>query len=119
MKKFFLYLLSFSFFISVEPQSWRDPYDGITDIRILPMLKNLSKEHIGTNINPKDGRLLHDLIIKKGYKKGLEIGTSYGYSTLWLGLAFKQNNGKLITIEIDPEKAREAEKNFHHAGLNH
>jgi predicted O-methyltransferase YrrM len=69
------------------------------------------------NVPASDGRLLYDLIIEKGYKRGLEIGTSNGYSTLWLGLAFRKTGGKLITIEIEPERAREARENFRKAGL--
>lgn len=55
-----------------------------------------------------DGRFLYDLIIENGYTRGLEIGTSNGYSGLWIGLALKKNGGELVTIEIDPRAADEA-----------
>jgi len=94
-----------------------DPFRGITDEKVLPMLKHLPYRHGGMNVTASDGRLLYDIIKKHGYKSGLEIGTSNGYSALWLGLAFKENGGKLITIEIEPQRAREAQENFKNAGL--
>jgi predicted O-methyltransferase YrrM len=71
------------------------------------------------NVPALDGRLLYDTIIKSGYKRGLEIGTSNGYSGLWLGLAFKITGGTLITLELEPKRAREAQANFKKAGLDH
>lgn len=95
-----------------------DPYKGIEDQKVLPMLKHLPYSHGGMNIPATDGRLLYDLIVKNDYKRGLEIGTSNGYSGLWLGLAFQKTGGKLITIEIEPRRAKEARKNFIKARLS-
>jgi predicted O-methyltransferase YrrM len=94
-----------------------DPFRGISDEKVLPMLKHLPYRHGGMNVPAEDGRLLYDIILEKGYQRGLEIGTSNGYSALWLGLAFKETGGKLITLEIEPQRAREAQENFEHAGL--
>lgn len=94
------------------------PFAGIDDPKVLPMLKRLPYTYGGMNISAADGRFLHDLIIKKGYRHGLEIGTSNGYSALWIGLAFQKTNGKLITIEIEPRRAGEAIENFKRAGLS-
>jgi predicted O-methyltransferase YrrM len=82
------------------------------------MLKHLPYRHGGMNVPATDGRVLYDIILRNGYQRGLEIGTSNGYSALWLGLAFKQTGGKLITLEIEPQRAREARENFEHAGLD-
>ena len=38
------------------------------------MLKHLPYRHGGMNVPAEDGRLLYDIILDKGYKKGLEIG---------------------------------------------
>jgi len=95
----------------------KDPYQGISDENVLPMLKHLPYRHGGMNVPASDGRILYDIIKEHGYTRGLEIGTSNGYSALWLGLAFKENGGRLITIEIEPQRAREARENFKHAGL--
>ncbi|MFC2098671.1 O-methyltransferase [Bacteroidota bacterium] len=94
-----------------------DPFRGIDDEQVLAMLKHLPYRHGGMNVTAVDGRVLYDIVKEHGYKRGLEIGTSNGYSALWLGLAFKETGGRLITIEIEPQRAREAQENFKHAGL--
>jgi caffeoyl-CoA O-methyltransferase len=82
------------------------------------MLKHLPYKHGGMNIPPRDGRLLYNLIVENGYRRGLEIGTSNGYSALWLGLAFRETGGEVITIEIDKPSGLEARENFARAGLD-
>jgi len=48
----------------------------------------------------------------------VECGTALGYSGLWIARELKAaGEGKLITIEIDPDRAKEAEANFRRAGL--
>ncbi len=111
-----LLLISVIFTSLVKSQN-NDPYRGINDEQVLPMLKHLPYRHGGMNVPAEDGRLLYDIIKEHGYKRGLEIGTSNGYSALWQGLAFKETGGSMITIEIEPQRAREAQGNFEHAGL--
>jgi caffeoyl-CoA O-methyltransferase len=93
-------------------------FEGIEDEQVLPMLRFLPRTYGGVNVPAGDGRFLYDLILEKGYTRGLEIGTSNGYSGLWLGLALKQNGGELVTIEIDPKAAHEARTNFRRAALD-
>ncbi|UCF05570.1 MAG: class I SAM-dependent methyltransferase [bacterium] len=95
-----------------------DVFGGIDNTRVLPMLKHLPYKHGGMNIPPRDGRLLYNLIIANGYTRGLEIGTSNGYSTLWLGLAFAKTGGEVITLEIEEARGMEARDNFRRAGLD-
>ncbi len=99
-------------------QESKDPFAGLEDEKILPMLKYLPRQYGGMNVPSSDGRLLYDLIIDNGYKRGLEIGTSNGYSALWQGLAFQKNGGSMITLEIEPKRAKEAQGNFKSAGLD-
>ncbi len=98
-------------------QQDESPYSGIYDIEVLPMLQFLPRVYGGMNITAADGRVLYDLIVENGYKRGLEIGTSNGYSGLWMGLAFKKTGGELITLEIERMRAEEAKRNFKKAGL--
>lgn len=93
-------------------------FGDIDDKRVLEMLEHLPYRYGGMNVPPTDGRLLYDLIIERGYTRGLEIGTSNGYSALWLGLAFRKTGGKLITMEYEPLRAKEAQYNFSKAGLD-
>ena len=68
--------------------------------------------------SPADGRILYDRIVAKGYRRGLEIGTAQGNSAIWMALAFRKTGGKLITIEINPERAKAAVENFRKASLD-
>jgi caffeoyl-CoA O-methyltransferase len=70
------------------------------------------------NIPASDGKVLYDLIIKNKYKKALEIGTSTGYSTIFMAWALSKTGGKIITIEIDEDRHRQALANFKEAGLS-
>jgi len=93
-------------------------FDGLADPRVVPLLKDFPSVHEDMNIPCRDGRFLYDLILRKGYKRGLEIGSFTGYSSLWMGWAFKKNGGTLITIEVDSGSGEEARKNILRAGLD-
>jgi len=69
------------------------------------------------NVPEADGRTLHDLIVKNGYTRALEIGTSTGHSGIWIAWALSKTGGKLITVDIDPGRHAEAVENFKRAGL--
>jgi predicted O-methyltransferase YrrM len=47
----------------------------------------------------------------------LELGTSAGYSTMWVALACRQHGNKLITIEILQEKVELAKETIQQAGI--
>ncbi len=76
------------------------------------------KQSAGEGLPPSEGRLLYDLIVTKGYKRALDVGTGSGSSALWFGLAVKKNGGEIITVEIDPETADAARERFQQAGLS-
>ena len=69
------------------------------------------------NICPEIGALLN--IVAKAMKaeRVLEIGTSNGYSTIWLADGVRGQNGKVVTVDINSEMLRLAEKNLWRAGL--
>src|SRR5437899_1141395 len=69
------------------------------------------------SVPPEDGRALRLLTEAVGAKTVVEIGTSTGYSGLWLCLALQKTGGRLITFEIDPGRAATARKNFQQAGV--
>jgi predicted O-methyltransferase YrrM len=70
------------------------------------------------NVPESDGQLLHDLVVKGGYTRALEIGTSTGRSGIWIALALSKTGGKLTTIDIDEGRHREAVRNFKDAGVS-
>jgi len=69
------------------------------------------------NVPYEDGRVLHDLIVDNNYRSALEIGTSTGHSTVWIAWALSKTGGRLITIEIDENRQREAIENLRALGL--
>ena len=67
-------------------------------------------------VDAEVGALLRVLATAVGARKILEIGTAVGYSGIWLAGALPPD-GMLMTIEMDPERGREAQENFKTAGL--
>ncbi len=68
------------------------------------------------NVSASEGKLLQTLAQIINAKRILEIGTLGGYSTIWLGRALPPD-GKLVTLEIDPEHVAVAGRNLERAGL--
>lgn len=70
------------------------------------------------NIDPEVGEFLWIFSKSLKVKDVLEIGTSNGYSTLWLGDAARDNLGKVTTVEHDEQLAKMALSNIAQAGLS-
>ena len=70
------------------------------------------------NVPMEDGRLLRLLAEMSDAKHVVEIGTSNGYSGLWLLMGLQTTGGKLTTYEIDPRRAAMARENFKRAGVD-
>src|SRR5688572_24460836 len=68
-------------------------------------------------ISEEDGRFLRVLVASRGAKSILEIGAASGYSGIWLGLGARETGGKVVAIEYDPARAKEAAANVSRAGL--
>jgi predicted O-methyltransferase YrrM len=68
-------------------------------------------------LHPDSGRFLYVLALAKEAKRIVEVGTSHGYSTLWLAAAAKANGGRVVTCDINPDRAAAARRNFAAAGL--
>lgn len=69
------------------------------------------------NVSPPQGKLLMILAELAKARRILEIGTLGGYSTIWLARALPPD-GRLITLEVDPDHAKVAEANLARAGLS-
>src|SRR5262245_51640475 len=69
------------------------------------------------NITPDPGRLLWILVHAARATRSLEVGTSNGYSTIWLADAARETGGRVVTLEVNPDKVRQAEANLSRAGL--
>jgi predicted O-methyltransferase YrrM len=61
---------------------------------------------------------LHALIMARKPKRILELGTSYGYSTLFLADAANKVGGTVITMELEDYKQQYAREKLAEAGLD-
>ena len=68
------------------------------------------------SVSPNQGKLLHLLALAHGARNILEIGTLGGYSTIWLARALPAD-GRLITLEYEPQHADVARANLSRAGV--
>jgi predicted O-methyltransferase YrrM len=69
------------------------------------------------NVEPETAALLNVLIRAKHTPRVLEIGTSNGYSTIWLADAAEATGGHVTTVEIEPARTALARENLANAGL--
>lgn len=90
---------------ALEEMDVRDRSDGT------PRLARLRQ------IPPETGRFLAILAASAPPGRLIEIGTSAGYSTLWLALACRARNRTITTFENDPRKIALARETFREAGV--
>ncbi len=88
------------------------------DMKVREFLESHRHTWHDMNVSSTDGKVLYDLIIKHNYTRALEIGTSTGHSAIWMAWALSKTGGKLITIDINQRRHREALANFKEAGLS-
>jgi predicted O-methyltransferase YrrM len=69
------------------------------------------------NVEPETAALLGVLVRAKRARGILEIGTSNGYSTIWLGDAAEETGGTVISLEIEPGRTALAREHLAQAGL--
>jgi len=89
------------------------------DARALERLKWMRQNEGNLwNVNPSEGAFLRGLAEKVQAREALEIGTSNGYSSIWIGMGVRKEGGHLLTLEIDEGRAKLARANFRAAGLD-
>jgi predicted O-methyltransferase YrrM len=67
-------------------------------------------------VSPPQGKMLELLARIRGARTILELGTLGGYSTIWLARALP-DDGRLVTLELNPAYAEVARANIARAGL--
>jgi caffeoyl-CoA O-methyltransferase len=93
-------------------EQWLSPQDDAL------LAAQMSAERAGLPriaVSPAQGRLLEVLALAIGARRILEIGTLAGFSTIWLARGLVPG-GSLVTLELDPERARLARTNIDRAG---
>lgn len=69
------------------------------------------------NLEPDTAALLALMVRATGARRVLELGTSNGYSTVWLADAVAANEGGVTSVELDPARTTQAAQNLEKAGL--
>ncbi len=93
---------------------------GVEDkvTQVIAELDRICREQTVYMVGPEKGARLAELV--RSSKPGLvvECGTALGYSGLWIARELEKiGQGRLITIELDEDRARQARENFERAGL--
>jgi predicted O-methyltransferase YrrM len=69
------------------------------------------------NVEPETAELLGVLVRSMRAQRVLEIGTSNGYSTIWLADAAEAVGGSVLSLEVEPERTALARENLAEAGV--
>ena len=88
------------------------------DQKVEAFLAKHKRDWHNLNVPYEDGKTLHDIVVEHHYTAALEIGTSTGHSTIWLAWAMSKTGGKVITIELNEERHKQALRNIEEAGLS-
>jgi caffeoyl-CoA O-methyltransferase len=111
-------LLSVVLLLSTGSVAWAQNNNAALDEKVKSFLNDHSRGWYDMNVPASDGQLLFDIIVKNNYKSALEIGTSTGHSGIWIAWALSKTGGKLITVDIDEGRHKQALENFKKAGLS-
>ena len=69
------------------------------------------------NLEPETAALIPVLVRSGKRTRLLEIGTSDGYSTIWLAWAAGATGGRVTSVKVDPGRQAQADENLRRAGL--
>lgn len=70
------------------------------------------------NIEPAEGAYLRSQVVRLKARRVLEIGTSNGYSAVWIAMGLRRTGGRLITLESDRERHALAVRTLRDTGLD-
>ena len=90
-------------------------FDDTTE-QVLASLEETQKSF--WNISRVTGEFLYTFIRSANCKNVVEVGTSNGYSGIWIGKALKETNGHLTTIEFWEKRFAIARENFKTCGVD-
>jgi predicted O-methyltransferase YrrM len=90
-------------------------HDYLTQLS--PQERGQQRDELMLAAGSQTGQFLNMLIKIQGSQRILELGTSIGYSTLWLAEAAQMTGGHVTTLEFIPTKQLQAKENIRKAGL--
>jgi len=104
--------------VVIAPVAAQQRSSGALTPQIESILKSIRAADKGLlAVSEEDGRFLRVLVATRVAISVLEIGAASGYSGIWLGLGARESRGRVVSIEYDPQRAKEAAANIQKAGL--
>lgn len=102
----------------IYPYSRKAVLENIFDKKTQEVLIELEKTQDNFwNVARSTGNFLNLLLKATNKKNVVEVGTSNGYSAIWIANALKLNNGHLTTIEYYEKRILLAQENFKKCGI--
>lgn len=77
----------------------------------------LHRDELLLPVGEEVARLMVDLVVGRRARTIFELGSSYGYSTLYLAEAARRTGGRLVSFELDEKKQAYARERIAEAGL--
>jgi len=84
-------------------------FPGHEPLGDLDWMHKLKNRVFPYSLTDEEGLILYKLVTDAKLLNGYEIATAFGYSSFYLGMAFKKNGGQLVSVDAYVE---EAEENF-------
>jgi predicted O-methyltransferase YrrM len=84
----------------------------------VPGSPEVNRDDLLLSVGREAGTLLYLLATGGQARRILELGTSYGYSTVWLGAAARATGGKVLSLELKDFKIEHARQALTRAGLS-
>lgn len=95
---------------------------NFTDARIAAAVDELDRlaktRDDAWQISRAEGELLHHIALASGARRIVEVGTSYGFSSLFWADAMRRTGGRVETIDRDERKVRMSRETFVAAGVD-
>jgi len=116
MRTFITLVLLLTLSVTLFPQAKQKTTE--VDKKVQAFIDRNKNEWTSGHFSETDGKIIYDMIVKNKYTRAVEIGTGTGHSSIWLAWALSKTGGKLITIEINEDRYKEALARFKEAGLS-
>jgi predicted O-methyltransferase YrrM len=100
-----------------DEEAWRAVEEAVRLENERQRAADLPPEQRYRSLHPRAAECLYMLAVATGARKIIEVGTSAGYSTLWLARACAATGGRIVTLERNREAVRLAEDHFKQAGV--
>jgi hypothetical protein len=82
-------------------------FPGHEPLGDLDWMHKLKNKKFPYSLTDEEGLILYKLVADSGLRNGYEVATAFGYSSFYLGLAFKKNGGRLVSMDAYVEETEE------------